>query len=99
MRFCIAITEVFMTTAHTATPQDEDYWYDNRHQLAPEQIFRLDDGSFVKLDRSAPGDGTKWYVADWHNGWSYYDRTIEPSDLRGQPIDDINAALAKAGAA
>lgn len=77
----------------------EGYWYEHRHELEPGQIFRSYDGSFVKLDRQVPGDGTRWYVADWHKGfpgtdrfreckphWSYEDSTIEPSDLRGAPI-------------
>ena len=58
-----------------------DYWYDNRDKLQSGLIFRCIDGSFVKLDRTVPGDGTKWYVADWNNGWSYCDSTIEPGDL------------------
>jgi hypothetical protein len=88
-----------MEAKHTATKfEDGDYWYTHRHELAPEQVFRLRDGSLVKLDRSVPGDGTKWYVADWSNGWSYEDSTIEPGDLRGEPIDDNPAALAKEGA-
>lgn len=56
-------------------------WYEHRHELRPDQVFRCQDGHIVKLDRSVPGDGTKWYVADWHNGWAYYDSTIEPGDL------------------
>jgi hypothetical protein len=57
-------------------------WYERRHELAPEQVFRSYDGSVVKLDRTVPGDGTKWYVADWlHGGWSHEDSTIEPGDL------------------
>jgi len=50
--------------------------------MEPEQIFQLCDGSLVKLDRRVPGDGTKWYVADWcRDHWSYEDSTIEPGDL------------------
>ena len=69
-------------------------WYERRSELAPEQVFRTAYGSVVKLDRGVPGDGTKWYVADWHKGfpgtaryaacaphWSYEDSTIEPCDL------------------
>jgi hypothetical protein len=72
---------------------DEDYWYEHRNNLSSEMVFALADGSLVKLDRTVPGDGTKWYVADWNNGWSYYDSTIEPGDLRGEPLPD--PALAK----
>jgi hypothetical protein len=57
-------------------------WYERRDELEPEQVFRARDGSLVKLDRRVPGDGTKWYVADWFNGhWSHEDSTIEPGDL------------------
>jgi hypothetical protein len=56
-------------------------WYERRHELEPGQIFRAQDGSIVKLDRRVPGDGTKWYVADWWKGWAYMDSTIEPGDL------------------
>ena len=58
-----------------------EYWYEQRHTLCEGQMFRAVDGDIVKLDRTVPGDGTRWYVADWNNGWSYYDSTIEPSDL------------------
>lgn len=63
-------------------------WYERRAELEPEMVFRSFDGSLVKLDRQVPGDGTKWYVADWHNGWSYCDSTIEPGDLVGEPLID-----------
>lgn len=56
-------------------------WYERRHELEPGQIFTTFDGSVVKLDRRVPGDGTKWYVADWMGHWSYEDSTIEPGDL------------------
>lgn len=56
-------------------------WYEERHKLQPDQIFKLHDGSIVKLDRTVPGDGTKWYVADWYRGWSYQDSTIEPGEI------------------
>lgn len=56
-------------------------WYDRRHELMPGQVFRESDGSVVMLDRRVPGDGTKWYVADWFDGWIYDDSTIEPGDL------------------
>jgi hypothetical protein len=68
----------------------EDYWYDNRHELWPEMIFLCRDGDYVKLDRRVPGDGTKWYVADWTgNSWAYYDNTIEPGDLL-EHVKDFN---------
>lgn len=57
-------------------------WYERRHELEPGLIFRTKEGSVVMLDRCVPGDGTKWYVADWWNGWSYMDATIEPGDLK-----------------
>ena len=39
-------------------------------------------GSKVMLDRPVPGDGTKWYVADWWGcSWAFADNTIEPGDL------------------
>lgn len=60
----------------------ETDWYERRDELEPDQIFRMQDGSIVKLDRRVPGDGTAWYVADWFNGhWSYEDSRIEPGDL------------------
>lgn len=55
-------------------------WYERRNELEPGMVFMSNDG-LVMLDRSVPGDGTKWYVADWHGGWAYYDGTIEPGDL------------------
>lgn len=74
-------------TEHS-TAVDPDYWYHHRHDLEPGQVFRLSDGSIVKLDRRVPGDGTKWYVADWNLYWSYCDNQIEPGELRGDPIKD-----------
>lgn len=56
-------------------------WYQRRDELSPEQVYRMHDGSVVKLDRTVPGDGTAWFVADWWNGWSYMDSQIEPGDL------------------
>ena len=57
-------------------------WYERRHELAPDQVFRTQDGEKVMLDRRVPGDGTRWYVADWWGGsWAYMDSTIEPGDL------------------
>jgi hypothetical protein len=63
-------------------------WYERRHELRPDMIFKDYDGDFVKLDREVPGDATQWYVAAWSDGsWGYYDRRIEPGDLRGEPLD------------
>jgi hypothetical protein len=57
-------------------------WYAARRELHEGQEFSLSDGSKVKLDRRVPGDGTKWYVADfWAGSWAYMDSTIEPGDL------------------
>lgn len=56
-------------------------WYERRDELEHGQMFRTHAGEVVKLDRRVPGDGTKWYVADWWRGWSYEDSTIEPGDL------------------
>lgn len=51
-------------------------------KLAPDQVFRTQDGEKVMLDRRVPGDGTRWYVADWWgDSWAYMDSTIEPGDL------------------
>lgn len=64
-------------------------WYDRRHELECDMVFHDRDGGLVMLDRRVPGDGTKWYVADWWNGsWSYMDSTIEPGDLVGAPVAD-----------
>lgn len=67
-------------------------WYERRDELNAEQVFLVAYGA-VKLDRRVPGDGTKWYVADWLNGWSYLDNTIEPGDLIGEPIEDTRVAI------
>lgn len=56
-------------------------WYEHRDELRSEMVFRTTQGEIVKLDRRVPGDGTKWYVADWSNGWFYEDGTLEPGDL------------------
>lgn len=59
-----------------------DYWYDNKSQLRPDLIFITDTNEVVKLERSVPGDATKWYVADLSkSGWSYNDSTVEASEL------------------
>lgn len=63
-------------------------WYTRRDELMPEQVFSTWNGDVVKLDRCVPGDGTKWYTADWWNGWAYMDSTVEPSDLKERLADD-----------
>lgn len=66
-------------------------WYDRRNELSPGMKFRTHAGEIVMLDRTVPGDGTRWYVADWHDGWSYYDSTIEPGDLADRLNSDPGA--------
>lgn len=57
-------------------------WYERQHELEEGQVFRMRDGSVVKLERAVPGDGTAWFAADWYNGhWTYDDTVIEPGDL------------------
>jgi hypothetical protein len=57
-------------------------WYEARHELKEGQVFLDNEENLVMLDRRVPGDGTKWYVADYINGsWSYEDGTLEPGDL------------------
>jgi hypothetical protein len=76
--------------------QNTPDWYERRHELEPGMIFRTVDG-IVKLDRQVPGDGTKWEVADWCvNHWTYEETTIEPGDLKGQPIEDTPSTINKA---
>lgn len=71
----------------------EDF-YELRHTLAPEQVFRDHEGDLVKLDRRVPGDGTQWYVATWWgSSWAYMDSVIEPGDLR-ERADDPSALAA-----
>lgn len=81
---------------HAEAEHDEDYWYKNRHQLQQGQVFKIYDGSIVQLDHGVPGDGTKWRVLHWHDGWANYESTIEPGDLRGLQIEDTPAAIAAA---
>lgn len=58
-------------------------WYERRHELREDQIFTTVSGDKVKLDRTVPGDGTRWYVASWWSGsWAYMNDTVEPGDLR-----------------
>lgn len=50
-------------------------------------IFETNCYGRVRLDRGVAGDATKWFVETWHNGgWSCEDATIEPCDLRGEPL-------------
>ncbi len=87
-----------MTASQTQTPD----WYERRDELEPDQIFRTQDGSIVKLDRGVPGDGTRWYVQDWNRkttldgkawsdnfGWSCEDSTVEPGDLSERLPDNF----------
>lgn len=69
-------------------------WYARQDELCPDQVFRTADGSVVKLDRRVPGDGTRWYVADWWNGWAYQDSTIEPGDLTDKLPADYSGGAA-----
>lgn len=71
------------------TKERKDDWYDRRHELDPGQVFRLQDGSVVKLDRTVPGDATAWIVADWWNGWFHMESRIEPGDLSERLPDDF----------
>ena len=67
----------------------EDFdWYKNRRLLKEGMVFWTYADELVKLDRRVPGDGTKWYVADYSFGdWGYYDGTAEPSDFRERRED------------
>lgn len=57
-------------------------WYDRRDELEPGMVFEDIYGDLIMLDRRVPGDGTKWYVADWWgNSWCFMDGTAEPGDL------------------
>lgn len=71
-----------MNAQHTQGPD----WYERRHELEPGMVFQTTDG-VVQLHHSVPGDGTKWCVLDWNNGWGYFGSTIEPGDLQGEPLD------------
>lgn len=74
-------------TANTSPSPD---WYARRDELTEGMILRNAQGEIVKLDRTVPGDSTRWYVADWINHWSYMDSTVEASDLIGEPIDEAD---------
>lgn len=57
-------------------------WYERRHDLDPGMVFLC--------------HGTRWTVADWHDGWTHWGSEIEPGDLQGEPIENTPAAIAKA---
>jgi hypothetical protein len=70
-------------------------WYERRHELMPDQIFRTMQGDVVRLERGVSGDGTRWHVLDWckspYDGrgyWSQNDGTIEPGDLSERLSDN-----------
>ena len=63
-------------------------WYDKRDQLRQGDVFLLQDGNRVMLERRVPEDGSAWYVADWwNNSWAYMYSRIEPGDLK-EKIED-----------
>ena len=74
---------------------EEICWYTRRNELEPGQVFRCQ-GGIVKLDSRVAGDGTKWNVLDWHDGWCSYDSEIEPGDLEGDPLQDDRAVISAA---
>lgn len=64
-------------------------WHERRDELRPDMVFIDFQGQKVMLDRTVPGDASRWYVADWWGGsWSYMDSTIEPGDLRERLEDE-----------
>jgi hypothetical protein len=56
-------------------------WHEHRDELQPGMVFKTINDDVVQLDRRVPGDGSKWYVANWWDGWAWMDSCIEPSDL------------------
>ncbi|WP_411839881.1 hypothetical protein [Paracoccus sp. ME4] len=73
-------------TADTDQPRED--WYARRDELEHGMVFRDYEGDLVKLDRTVPGDGSKWYVASWWgDSWAWMDATIEPGDLV-ERVDD-----------
>ena len=63
-------------------PMPPDYWYDNKHLLRADMVFKCDDGSIIKLDRRIPGDGTEWYALEWlEDRWGAEDLTGHPGDF------------------
>jgi hypothetical protein len=78
--------------AHTGERTPNIDWYERRDELNCDDVFTSANG-LVKLDRRVPGDGTKWYAADWWNGsWAYMDSTIEPGDLIDRASDPSEGA-------
>lgn len=67
-------------------------WYTRRNELEPGQVFKCL-GGVVMLDSRVAGDGTKWNVLEWHDGWCCYGTEIEPGDLEGEPVPDNKAAI------
>ena len=61
-------------------------WYQSRHPLRGGMVFSTVEGDVVRLVRPVAGDGTKWFVDDWGDGWCAYDSTIEPSDLVAEVV-------------
>lgn len=79
-------------------------WYEHRHELQAGMVFNSCWG-IVKLDRTVPGDATRWYVQTWYAGipntpgyekghFSCDDGTIEPGDLTERLPDDFNGEAA-----
>ena len=66
-------------------------WYDRRDELRQDMVFRTYAGDIVRLDRTVPGDGTRWYVEDWTGYWAHESSTIEPGDL-AEYLPDFNGA-------
>ena len=75
------------------TAADKIDWYERRDELRVGDVFRDYEGHLVRLDRRVAGDGTKWVVDDWCDGWCGYDRTIEPGDL----IEKVDGLMRKLG--
>lgn len=57
-------------------------WYEHRNELEPGMVFITHAEEKVMLSSRVPGDGTKWYVEDWWDGWIDDNSTIEPGDLK-----------------
>jgi hypothetical protein len=64
------------------TPKPGQDWYARRDELRPGMVFLDHDGDRLRLDRTVPGDGSKWYADTYGNGtWFHDDHTVEPGDL------------------
>jgi hypothetical protein len=83
------MTRTYLTTTYRDT---------RRHELEPGQVFRCL-GGVVMLESRVAGDGTKWHVLDWHDGWCTCDSQIEPGDLKGEPLPNDEAVITAAAAA